>query len=481
MLAARSLALTRSQPIRLVAVRQLLTGWGRTPASAATIVRRRSSDRTGLAELVRSLPERGAIARGLGRSYGDSAQNGGGLAIRLDDELAPGSIEVDPVAGAVTAAGGVSLDGVLRVSIPRGLFVPVSPGTRFVTVGGAIASDIHGKNHHVDGTFGAHVQALTLLLADGTTVDIGPGRQPELFWATVGGMGLTGIIVRATIAMVPIETGRMTVDTERVGDLDELLDVMTTGDDAYRYSVAWIDLLARGRAVGRSVLTRGDHARVEELAPAQAVHPLAYRPGHVATVPPIVPGRGLLNHSTIAAFNEVWYRKAPRRRVGEIVSIPRFFHPLDAIGSWNRLYGNGGLVQYQFLVPFGQEEALRRVVTRFAERGTPSFLSVLKRFGAANPAPLSFPAPGWTLTLDIPAGVDGLAHLLAELDEVVLAAGGRHYLAKDAVATPEAIRRGYPRLAEWQAVRDSVDPHGRWASDQSRRLRLTGWSREAER
>jgi decaprenylphospho-beta-D-ribofuranose 2-oxidase len=237
--------------------------------------------------------------------------------------------------------------------------------------------------------------------------------------------------------------------------------------------VAWIDLLARGRTLGRSVLTRAEHARVEELTPRDAVQPLDYRPGHIATVPAIIPGRGLLNHTTIAAFNEVWFRAAPRRRVGEIVGIPRFFHPLDAIGSWNRLYGRGGLVQYQILVPFGQETVLRRIVARFADSGTPSFLSVLKRFGPANPAPLSFPAPGWTLTLDIPSRVDGLAELLAELDDLVLAAGGRHYLAKDGVATAEAIRRGYPRLAEWQAVRGRVDPHARWASDQSRRLQLT--------
>jgi decaprenylphospho-beta-D-ribofuranose 2-oxidase len=453
--------------------RELLTGWGRTSASAGTVVRRRSSDRRGLAELVRSLPPRGAIARGLGRSYGDSAQNGGGLAIRLDDELASGSLSVDSAKATVTAAGGVSIDRLLRASIPDGLFVPVSPGTRFVTVGGAIASDIHGKNHHVDGTFGSHVRSLTLLLADGSTVDLAPDRRPELFWATVGGMGLTGIVVEATIEMLRIETSQMSIDTERADDLDDLLDRMTSGDHRYRYSVAWIDLLARGAALGRSVLTRGEHARLEELAPDQAVRPLAYRPGHLATVPAMVPGRGLLNHATIAAFNEVWFRAAPHRRVGEIVAIPRYFHPLDAIGSWNRLYGRRGLVQYQVLVPFGAEEALRQTVTRFAERGTPSFLSVLKRFGAANPAPLSFPAPGWTLTLDIPAAVDGLAELLAELDEIVLGAGGRHYLAKDAVATSDAIRRGYPRLAEWQAVRDAVDPHGRWMSDQSRRLRLT--------
>jgi decaprenylphospho-beta-D-ribofuranose 2-oxidase len=453
--------------------RQLLTGWGRTAASAGTVVRRRSTDRPGLVDLVHHLPRRGAIARGLGRSYGDSAQNGGGLAIRLDDELVPAAVAVDVDAGTVTAAGGVSIDRVLRASVPQGLFVPVSPGTRFVTIGGAVASDIHGKNHHVDGTFGSHVRALTLLLADGSTVDIGPDRRPELFWATVGGMGLTGVVLEATFSMLLIETSQMTVDTERADDLDDLLDLMTSGDAAYRYSVAWIDLLARGPALGRSVLTRGDHARVEELAPERAVRPLAYRPGHLATVPGLVPRRGLPNHATIAAFNEVWFRAAPRRRIGEIVPIPRFFHPLDTVGAWNRLYGRRGLVQYQFLVPFGAEEALRRVVTRLAERGTPSFLSVLKRFGAANAAPLSFPAPGWTLTLDIPAGVAGLAALLTELDEVVLEAGGRHYLAKDAVATPEAIRRGYPRLGEWKAVRDAVDPQGRWASDQSRRLLLT--------
>ncbi len=227
---------------------ELLTGWGRTAATAGTVVRRRSSDRTGLAELVRSLPARGAIARGLGRSYGDSAQNGGGLAIRLDDELTPAAITVDADAATTTTAGGVSIDRLLRASIPQGLFVPVSPGTRFVTVGGAIASDIHGKNHHVDGTFGTHIRGLTLLLADGSTVDIGPDRRPELFWATVGGMGLTGIVVQATISMLRIETSQMTVDTERADDLDHLLDLMTSGDHRYRYSVAWIDLLARGAA-----------------------------------------------------------------------------------------------------------------------------------------------------------------------------------------------------------------------------------------
>ena len=450
--------------------RQLLTGWGRTAGSSAELVAESARRVDALTAAVKDLPPRGGIARGLGRSYGDSAQNGGGVVLRLHDQVLDAAI--DEVAGTVTVPAGVSLDDLLRVAVPRGFFVPVSPGTRFVTVGGAIASDIHGKNHHVEGSFGKHVQRLSLLLADGSVVELGPDRRPELFWATVGGMGLTGVILDATVRLLRIETSRCSVDTTRTPDLDTLLALMDEGDRYYRYSVAWIDLMAKGSRLGRSILTRGDHATTDQLAPRDAVDPLAYDPHQLVAVPPLVPPAGLLNHTTVAAFNEFWYRKAPRRRVGQIVSISSYFHILDAIGSWNRLYGRPGFLQYQFVVPFGQETALRTVVERLAGSGTASFLAVLKRFGAANPGPLSFPIPGWTLALDLPAGSRGLAGLLHGLDEVVLDAGGRHYLAKDSHTTPAAIRRGYPRLAEWQAVRTSVDPAGVWASDQSRRLRL---------
>ena len=450
--------------------RQLLTGWGRTAGSSAELVAESARRVDALTAAVKDLPPRGGIARGLGRSYGDSAQNGGGVVLRLHDQVLDAAI--DEAAGTVTVPAGVSLDDLLRVAVPRGFFVPVSPGTRFVTVGGAIASDIHGKNHHVEGSFGNHVQRLSLLLADGSVVELGPDRRPELFWATVGGMGLTGVILDATVRLLRIETSRCSVDTTRTPDLDTLLALMDEGDRYYRYSVAWIDLMAKGSRLGRSILTRGDHATTDQLAPRDAVDPLAYDPHQLVAVPPLVPPAGLLNHTTVAAFNELWYRKAPRRRVGQIVSISSYFHILDAIGSWNRLYGRPGFLQYQFVVPFGQETALRTVVERLAGSGTASFLAVLKRFGAANPGPLSFPIPGWTLALDLPAGSRGLAGLLHGLDEVVLDAGGRHYLAKDSHTTPAAIRRGYPRLAEWQAVRASVDPAGVWASDQSRRLRL---------
>ena len=285
-------------------------------------------------------------------------------------------------------------------------------------------------------------------------------------------MGLTGIIVDATIKLLPIETSRCAIDTERMPDLESLLVAMDEGDRYHRYSVAWIDPMAKGRHLGRSILTRGDHATTDQLPPRLAVDPLAYDPRQRITVPPVVPPAGVINHLTIKAFNELWYRKAPRRKIAQIVSIPGYFHQLDSVGSWNRLYGRHGFVQYQCLLPFGAEAALREALERLAASGAPSFLGVLKRFGAANPAPLSFPAPGWTLALDVPAGRHGLAALLHGLDELVLDAGGRHYLAKDAHTTPEAIRRGYPRLDEWRAVRAAVDPAGVWASDLSRRLHL---------
>jgi decaprenylphospho-beta-D-ribofuranose 2-oxidase len=448
-----------------------LTGWGRTAPSVADVVVVSSRDVDELAAVVKDLPARGGIARGLGRSYGDPAQNGGGVVIRLQDRVA--DIRLDAAAGTVTVPAGVSLDELLGVIVPRGFFVPVTPGTRFVTVGGAIASDIHGKNHHVDGSFGSHVVRMSLLLADGTIVELTPADRADVFWATVGGMGLTGIILDATIRLLRIETSRCAVDTTRARDLDELMSLMDEGDRYFRYSVAWVDLLAKGARLGRGVLSRGDHATPDQLAPRDAVDPLTYNPRRVAAVPPVVPPSGFLTHASVAAFNEFWYRKAPGRRIAQIVSIPAYFHVLDSITAWNRLYGRRGFVQYQFAVPFGAENALRTVVERVAGSGTPSFLSVLKRFGAANPGPLSFPTPGWTLTLDLPAAASpGLAALLHGLDDVVLGAGGRHYLAKDAHATPEAIRRGYPRLDEWREARASVDPAGVWASDLSRRLRL---------
>jgi decaprenylphospho-beta-D-ribofuranose 2-oxidase len=447
--------------------RARLWGWGHTKPTVAEEV---SVGRAGVAGVLKEAGERGILARGLGRSYGDAAQNGGGLVLRLTADAS--EILLNPTTGSVTVGAGVSIDELLRVIVPRGFFIPVTPGTRFVTIGGAIASDIHGKNHHVDGSIGNHIESITLVLADGSTTVIGPRREPALFWATVGGMGLTGVMLDATIRLLPVETSRMRVETSRLADLDDLMASMSEGDDDVRYSVAWIDLVAKGRQLGRSVLSRGDHATVDDLDSSQAVSPLAYGPRQLASVPPLVPPMGVLNHATVAAFNEFWFRKAPSHRVGEIQGIGAFFHPLDFVGAWNRLYGNRGMVQYQFVVPFGEEQAMRTVVERLSASGAASFLAVLKRFGAANPAPLSFPRAGWTLALDLPGGSRGLDDLLHGLDRVVLDAGGRHYFAKDAHMTDEAVRRGYPRLEEWKAIRDQVDPHRVWQSDLARRLGL---------
>ena len=447
--------------------RARLWGWGRTNSTVAEEVAIAAG---GLAATLKEAGPRGALARGLGRSYGDAAQNGGGLVLRLTGGT--GDIVLDPATGRATVGAGVSIDELLRVIVPRGYFVPVTPGTRFVTIGGAIASDIHGKNHHVDGSIANYVDSITMMLADGSTTVVGPDRNPALFWATTGGMGLTGVMLDATIRLLPIETSRMRVDTSRMADLDTLLTTMSSGDDDVRYSVAWIDLVAKGRHLGRSVLSRGDHARLADLDAQHAVDPFAYGPHQLIAVPPLVPSIGVLNHASIAAFNEVWYRKAPKRRTGEIQGIGAFFHPLDLVGSWNRLYGSRGMLQYQFVVPFGQEDAMRTVVERLSASGAPSFLAVLKRFGNANPAPLSFPRAGWTLALDVPGASRGLGDLLHGLDRVVLDAGGRHYFAKDSHMTPDAVRRGYPRLDEWKSIREEVDPHRVWQSDLGRRLGL---------
>ncbi len=453
-----------------------LHGWGRTSPSLADV---RELGAGSIPAALSEVGERGALLRGLGRSYGDAAQNGGGTVLRLLGGT--GDVQLDKTAGTARVGAGVSIDDLLKVLVPQGFFVPVTPGTRFVTIGGAIASDIHGKNHHADGSFGAHVRSLTMTMADGAAVTIGPNQNAELFWATVGGMGLTGAITEATIGALPIETSRMSVDTMRLPDLDSLFAEMTATDEHYRYSVAWVDLLAKGRHMGRSVLSRGDHARLDELAENERGAALAYGPRQLVSVPPLVPPMGLVNHATASVFNELWFRKAPARREGQLQSIAAFFHPLDMAGAWNRVYGRPGMLQYQFVVPFGEEQAMRTIIERLVDGGVPICLTVLKRFGAANPAPLSFPCPGWTLAIDVPAASRGLGDLLHSLDRVVLDAGGRHYFAKDATTSPANIRRGYPRLDEWKQMQRHVDPTGLWQSDLSRRLGLTDGSTERER
>ncbi|MFJ5609786.1 FAD-binding protein [Streptomyces sp. NPDC093221] len=446
-----------------------VTGWGRTAPTTARVLRPLTYEAAVAA--VTGSDGRGAIARGLGRAYGDAAQNAGGAV--LDMTGLDRVHEIDAVNGLVVCDAGVSLHRLMEVLLPLGWFVPVTPGTRYVTVGGAIGADIHGKNHHGSGSFSRHVRAIELLTGDGETRLVTPEDEPGLFWATAGGMGLTGVILAATLQLLLVQTSLMTVDTERATDLDDLMARLTATDDTYRYSVAWIDLLARGAKTGRAVLTRGDHAPLDALPATSRARrdPLAFRPGRLPAAPRFVP-EGLLGRTSVGLFNEFWYRRAPRERRGELQRLSAFFHPLDGLPHWNRIYGRSGFVQYQFVVGHGQEEALRRIVGRIGARGCPSFLAVLKRFGEGDPGWLSFPMAGWTLALDIPAALPGLGAFLDELDEEVAEAGGRVYLAKDARLRPELLARMYPRLDDFRTLRATYDPRGVITSDLARRLAL---------
>lgn len=445
-----------------------LHGWGRTAGTRSHLAAIDSV--ADAVSALRGAGSRGVVARGLGRSYGDAAQNAGGTTLdlrRLDRIL-----QVDAAADVptVTVESGVSIDVLMKALLPFGLWVPVLPGTRQVTVGGAIAADVHGKNHHTQGSFGNHVRALDLLTADGEIQTLTPDSDPDLFWATVGGMGLTGVVLRATVALQRTETAYFTVDTDRCSDLDDLMARMSEGDEGYTYSVAWFDAVTRGKHLGRAVLTRGNKAALGDLPAKLKAEPLTFVAPSYGTIPEVFPNR-MVNVATARAFSELWFRKAPKHRVGEIQNITTFFHPLDIVAEWNRVYGPHGFLQYQFAVPFAEHEAFRRCVHLIVESGHLSCLNVLKRFGPGNPAPLSFPMPGWTLTVDLPI-TDGLDRLCTALDEQVVGAGGRCYLAKDSRLAAATFRQMYPRLDDFLAVRRRVDPRQVFTSDLSRRLQL---------
>jgi decaprenylphospho-beta-D-ribofuranose 2-oxidase len=408
---------------------------------------------------------RGLIARGLGRSYGDAAQNAGG------DVLLPlpTAIRFDREQALVHASAGTSLHDLIRFLLPHGYFVPVTPGTRYVTLGGAVAADVHGKNHHRVGSIGSHVTSLDLVGGDAQRRTVGPEHDPDLFWATVGGMGLTGVITDVSLRVIPVESGFMTVRTERLADLDTAMLRMREADREATYSVAWIDTMARGARLGRSVLTTGEHTPRSALRGNARNHPLS-APGSPRVSAPPVPS-SLVTTTTARLFNEAWFRKAPRERRDEQQDVASYFHPLDGVARWNRLYGRSGLVQYQFVVPDNAETSLPELVELIARAGQPSFLAVLKRFGPGNPGLLSFPMEGWTLALDVPAGPE-VGALLDDLDARVVDAGGRVYLAKDSRMSAATCAAMYPGLSSFREVRDRIDPDRVFQSDLSRRLGL---------
>ena len=441
-----------------------LTGWGRTDPSSALVCVPSAVDQ--IQSTVAAATPGSLIARGLGRAYGNPAQCGGGTVLELTGLDA---IQLDAASGCVVAGAGASLDAVLRVIVPAGFFLPVTPGTRNVTVGGAIAADVHGKNHHGEGSFANHVHWLKLVDGSGQLRQLSPNDPATAtgFWATAGGMGLTGVIVEACFRLIPISSSLISVDITRFRDLDALMAAMVEADARYRYSVAWVDSL---NPAGRGVLTCGDHASREQVE-GSGVDPLHYDPKAIAGAPSLLPG-GLLNTWTVRAFNEAWYRKAPKQRAGELQAISPYFHPLDGVSNWNRIYGPAGFLQYQFAVPDAAAHMVRTTLEALRRIGAPSFLTVLKRFGPGNPGPLSFPMPGWTLAADVSASVPGLFELLDQLDEQVAEAGGRLYLAKDSRQSATMLERSYPRLHEWRQQRALLDPRGVFSSDLARRVKL---------
>ena len=431
-----------------------LSGWGRYPTVDASVTR--PSDLEVIAELVTADGAR-TVARGLGRSYGDSSLAEAVIDLTDLDRFR----DFDGDTGLLRCAAGTSLADVLDVFVPRGWFLPTSPGTKFVTVGGAIASDVHGKNHHVDGTFSDHVASMRVATASHGIVQCSRTDHPELFHATCGGMGLTGVIVEATFRLKPIRSAFIDQTLLKADDLDDALRLFVEHESA-PYSVAWIDCLAKGRALGRSLLTVGHHADAGELIAGS---------DRALSVPVDLPGV-VLNRRSVQWFNTLYYHRVRRSPTHQRVHYEPFFYPLDSVHHWNRIYGRRGFTQYQFVVPRnGGMDGLREVLDRVAASGRASFLAVLKVFGPGNDNHLSFPFEGYTLALDLKLD-DGLFAFLDELDEVVLRYGGRLYLSKDSRMSPETFRASYPRWREWLGVRQRYGADRVFHSRQSERLGL---------
>jgi len=447
-----------------------LTSWGRYPVATCRVVR--AHKRRDVAAAVRD--ERGAaggtlISRGMGRSYGDAALNDGG-AVLLHTRLNR-LIAFDADAGAVEAEAGVTIGELIEVFLPRGYFPPVVPGTKFVTLGGAVAANVHGKNHHRDGAFAACVESFTLVTADGGTRVCCREQESELFWATLGGMGLTGAITTVRLRLMKIADPTLEVHETRVGDLDALIDRIDDPDADRRYSVAWIDCLAGGDKLGRGVVMQGDWAPPPPPPESAAARPLPLTRRRQRRVPFDLPPF-VLSRPTVRAFNGLYYRRHPTRT--RRVDYERFFFPLDAIHDWNRIYGKRGFIQYQAVFPEADGRAgIRALLERIAGSGQASFLAVLKRMGDADPGALSFPMPGLTLALDLPHRGAPLRELTAALDRIVIDHGGRVYLAKDACLSRESFEAMYPRKRAFVELCRRHDPAGRLGSSLSRRLGLT--------
>ncbi len=432
-----------------------LSGWGRCPIVQGREIK---SDDLCTASLDANL------SRGLGRSYGDSSLPGRASDTVVNTTLADRLLGFDERSGILRAEAGVSLAQLNRVFLPRKWFVPVTPGTQFVTLGGAIASDVHGKNHHIDGCFGNHVLSIKLRVADGRILDCSPGIEAELFWATVGGMGLTGHILEATVQMRAIASPWIWGESERIAGLDAMIDGLRLAATQWPMTVGWIDCLARGQHLGRGILMKGRWAEVSE-APRQA----AKAKGRLR-VPFALPAFAL-NRASMKAFNFLYYRKHYQPLVQGIVDPQSFFYPLDKLDNWNLIYGRRGFTQYQCVLPYGNDNGpARRFLERFVAEGGMGFLCVIKDCGSEGRGMLSFPKSGISIAIDFPVQGAETQRFVNRLNELVAAEGGRIYLAKDTFTLAEHFRAMEPRLEAFNRVRRLWDPTGKFRSAQSIRL-----------
>lgn len=438
-----------------------LEGWGRHPRLNCRVSTPRSE-----AELAALVAEGRLIARGNGRAYGDSAMSAGNTAdMRRFNRM----ISFDDKSGRLVAEAGVLLEDVIAAFLPRGWFPAVTPGTKFVTLGGMIAADVHGKNHHRDGSMASSVDWIELMGADGKVRRCSARRNKAAFEWTLGGMGLTGVILRAAIRLRPVETGWIRQETIPAPSLAEAMAAFEARADA-TYSVAWIDCLARGPALGRSLVMLGEHAKVSELPAPRRRRPFETPRRRRLAVPIDAPGFAL-NGLTVRSFNALYWRAGLRAAGERLVDWDSYFYPLDAIGGWNRIYGRKGLAQFQCVLPPDTARAgLEALLGEISEAGQGSFLAVLKKFGPGRGG-LSFPREGYTLALDFPVNRKSLA-LLSELDRIAIAHGGRFYLAKDGRLGAARLREADPRAEDFVAMRRDRGTRAAFASAQSERLDL---------
>lgn len=439
-----------------------IAGWGRYPTARCELQRpERYSGLKATADLT--------IARGQGRAYGDAALNAAHCVLlteRLDRLLA-----FDNENGILRAEAGLTIEQLIKFALPLGWFPLVTPGTRYVSLGGCVAADVHGKNHHHDGAFSSSVLSLELITADGARLRCSRTENSEAFWATVGGMGLTGIIGEVELQLRPVESAYIRATHHTANNLRHAFELFEEHDNA-SYSVAWIDLQAKGAAQGRSVVMLGEHALLSELDDVQQRAPLTASAHGSRRIPVDMPGF-LLNSLSIGLFNNLYYRIEGAKSTPFIVDYEKFFYPLDALSDWNRLYGKRGFLQYQCVVPReGAYEALSSLLNELAESKHAAFLGVLKKMGAASEGLLSFPVEGYTLALDIPYSGESLLALLERFDAIVSAAGGRVYLAKDARLSARTLREMYPQVDDFLKVKHKLDQVGRFSSNLSRRLEL---------